>query len=105
MLFTNEDCQAIKDGLNAPYVGVSISTLGGVERNSLMFRVSLDAPETWDNKIFHNSRYMFFALNHKGELDQHNSSHHFRGKKFRKRTVASVAEAIKKINDYLKGVS
>jgi len=91
----------VKEGIHAPYVSVNISTLGGLERASILISLSLDPKEKWINGIYHNSRYLQFNLERDGELECFSGSRHSQGLKFRKTRVKSVQAAIDKINSYL----
>lgn len=92
----------LKDGIRAPFVSVVMSTLGGAERASLMVSVSLDPKETWQNGIFHNSRYFMLSVNRNGVVEQFSSSG--LPAKMRKTRVKSVDEAVRKINAYIQQV-
>lgn len=94
----------IKKHITAPFVSSHYSTLGGEDKVSILFTVSLDHPFTWHNKILENSRYGHFNLERDGSLE------HFSGtfgngveqkKSMRKTKVKSVEEAVRKINQYL----
>lgn len=92
----------VYDGIQAPFKQVSKSTLGGVERTSIMIKLSLDPKESWNNGILHNSRYCMFAYNIDGVLELFSGG--YKMPKFRKVRVKSPADAVAKINAYLKAV-
>lgn len=95
------DADAIKAGLQWPFVQVSLSTLGGDERASVMITVGLDPRESWSNGIFENSRYGRFSYNSDGSLEMFTGS---RGtNKFRKTRANGVQQAIDKINAWASG--
>ena len=69
---------------------------------SIFFHVSCDAPETWINNIFHNSRYGIFHLyTEGGKLKLELSSKGLDTIKFRKATVKSEAHAINKVLQWM----
>ena len=70
--------------------------------DSVFFHVSCDAPDTWVNKIFHNSRYGIFHLyTENGKLKLELSSNGLNTIKFRKATVKSEEHAINKILEWM----
>ena len=83
----------------APHFKRTISTLG---TESVFFHVSCDAPSTWVNDIFHNSRYGIFHLKTEGgKLKLELSSKGLNTLKFRKATVKSEEHAINKILEWM----
>ena len=90
----------VRKNVNAPFVSVQVSTLGGVSRASVMIKASLDKKEKWYNGIFQNSRYFMMSLDRNGELEQF-SSHYKLPKKFRKVRAKSLGDAVVKINKYI----
>lgn len=100
MIYTKEDAARLKELLNAPVVRVSLATLGGVHRASLMVCLSLDERDTWQNGILENSRYAHFSVTsgeHKLEL----FSGGLRSVKFRKCNAESVPQIAEKINGWI----
>jgi hypothetical protein len=87
----------VSKGIHAPYVNVSISTLGGVDRASLLIKLSLDPKEKWGNGILQNSRYAMFRVDRPGTVELFSG-----GGKFRNANVKTLDDAINKINDYIK---
>jgi len=85
--------------VKAPYVYTQLSTLGGPDKASIIIKGSLDAKSKWLNDILHNSRYFMIRLDIDGTLELF--AKHFQMPKLRKSTVASVDDAIAKINKYL----
>ena len=84
--------------IKAPYVNVSISTLGGKGKYSMMLTFSIDAKEDWSNKILENSRYAKMSLDIDGTLE------HFSGKgigKFRKAKAKSMDDVATKLNKFI----
>lgn len=55
--------------LDFPYIRAQVSTLGGENRPSVMVALSFDAPDTWKNGIYENSRYMRFHISHTGTVE------------------------------------
>ena len=83
----------------APHFVRSESTLSA--STSVFFHVSCDTPDTWVNKIFHNSRYGIFHLHtEKGKLKVELSSKGLNTAKFRKATVKNEEQAIEKIRSW-----
>ena len=72
---------------------------------SVFFHVSCDAPESWINGIFHNSRYGIFHLKtENGKLKLELTSKGLNTDKFRKATVKSEDHAIEKIRTWVSKV-
>jgi hypothetical protein len=94
--------QKLKDGIQAPHKNIYKSTLGGIERTSIMITLSLDPKEEWKNGILQNSRYCMFHYNVDGSLEQFSRQYNL--PKFRKTRVKSVDDAIAKINAYINTV-
>ena len=97
-----EVCGYFKEKINAPYVGCSISKLGGDERASILLHLSLDPKESWNNGIYHNSRFMIFSFERDGGLES--IAQGFRPH-FRKARSKSIEEALSKINGFIKKVN
>ena len=69
---------------------------------SVFFKVSCDAPESWINGIFHNSRYGIFHLHSEGgKLKLELTSKGLNTEKFRKATVKSEEHAINKVLEWM----
>ena len=68
---------ALKRDVKAPYVNAYVTTLGGADRPTVMFTISLDPKEKWANKILENSRYAHFSLEHTGYVSQFTRSRGF----------------------------
>jgi len=90
----------VKSKIDAEVVRASISTLGGDERASLMLAIGFDPKEEWANNIFENSRYFRIRINRDGTMEQFVQNG--MKKKLRKTRVKSIADAIKKLNNYIK---
>ena len=100
--------------IDAPFVNVRKSTLGGEHRVSLMVWISLDDPSTWSNGIRENSRYVSLHIGNNGEIELISDSGRkghggmmektTLSKRFRKTKYKSFEDAIDKINKYLDGV-
>lgn len=83
----------------APHFKRSTSTLGS---ESVFFHVSCDSESTWQNGIFHNSRYGIFHLHtENGKLKIELTSKGLNTEKFRKATVKSEEGAINKILQWM----
>jgi len=98
-----EVCQQLKDGIKAPAVGVSHSTLGGKDRVTILMSVSLDKREDWKNQIFENSRYFRLSLERNGRLQLFVKS----GIpiKLRSSVCNSIEMCIAKINKYINEIN
>ena len=92
--------QRMAKEINAPFVQVSVSTLGGKHRPSVMLKISLDPQDTWQGAIFHNSRFSNWSISHIGEIEQFTISHTVKPK-FRKARFKTHDEVIKKINAWI----
>jgi hypothetical protein len=94
----------LKSAFNVPYSCVYVSTLGGIEKASIIIKLSLDDTSQWNYSIYENSLYFSFHLDYTGELETISKSYKIE-KKFRKCTVKTIDEAIIKINKYIKEIS
>ena len=84
----------------APHFHRSESTLAN--STAVFFKVSCDAPSTWINGIFHNSRYGIFHLHSEGgKLKLELTSKGLNTEKFRKATVKSEEHAINKVLEWM----
>ena len=84
----------------APHFKRSESTLSS--STSVFFHVSCDAENTWQNGIFHNSRYGIFHLKtENGKLKLELTSKGLNTNKFRKATVKSEDHARNKILQWM----
>ena len=84
----------------APHFVRTQSTLS--MSDSVFFHVSCDNPNTWQNRIFHNSRYgIFHMYTENGKLKLELSSKGLKTIKFRKATVKSEEHAINKILEWM----
>lgn len=94
----NEALLQIKSNLSPypfKYIGGSISTLGGMNRPSIMLRVSLQSKDEWKNGIFENSPYAHISISYNGTMEM------FSGciqPKLRKTQVKSTHEVISKLH-------
>ena len=85
-----------------PYKHVQASILGGLERASIIVRVSIDPQNKWKNGIYHNSRYAMFHLSSNGALELF--SRRYDMPKMRKAKAKTLGDAVKKMKDYLRKV-
>ena len=86
----------------APWVVTKISMLGGDENVCILIHVSLDEKSTWINGIVENSRRFMVDFTCHGVLNQFIKERELPN--FRKRTVNSVDDAIKKLTEYVKKI-
>jgi len=107
-LFNAETAPAVveqlKGGIKAPYVNAQVAALGGPENVSIIFTVSADPKESWNNGILENSRYGKFYLHNDGSVEQFSGA--FAGWKqpnraVRSRNVKSVDQLIQTINSHI----
>lgn len=92
--------------LFAPFVEVRLAPLTSINNPhpTLSVRVSLDAPGTWTNSIFENSRQGLFFVHQRedGRATVELVAHGLRRKgSFRKATVASTEKALAKIQAWI----
>jgi len=92
--------QEIIEKINAEYKAITISTIGGVENVSIILHLSIDKKETWQNGIFHNSRYYILHIDKNGIIENFSCSHMV--KKLRKKTVKTLQEALDYINNKIR---
>ena len=94
--------------ISAPWKMVTMSTLGGESRPSIILKLSLDKKGDWARGILHNSRYMMFHIHSDGNVELFSSGLKFKQEnkpKFRKTRVSNTNQLISKINTYIKLVS
>ena len=94
----------IQKGINAPVVQVTTSSLGGVERMSIMVKFSMDKEAAKGGTAWHNSRHANLRVDIDGSMEMFMASHKFGIKKMRKAKIKSAKDVIKKINDWIKKV-
>jgi hypothetical protein len=112
MLHTQDEVGEITEGLKnlVPYVSVRLYTLGGADRASILFTVSFDARETWQNGYLENSNYRRFHWLQDGTLDDFSGhsgpSAGFKiAVKFRKTKAADVSAVLSKIGKFISDVN
>ena len=85
---------------SAPYFYRSETHLA--DHHSVCFKVSCDPEKSWENGIYHNSRYgIFFLREESGKLKLELTSKGLNTNKFRKCTVKSEEHAINKILQWM----
>jgi hypothetical protein len=96
----------IQKGINAPVVQATTSTLGGVERMSIMVKFSLDKEAAKGGTAWHNSRHANVRVDIDGSMEmfQKGGTQIAGIKKMRKAKFKSAKDVIKKINDWIKKV-
>jgi hypothetical protein len=99
---TDKWIKEIEKGIDAPWIQVRKSTLGGDENVAIMIKLSLDAEKDWNNKILHNSRYAMISLGANGNLEMFAKGRQM--KNMRKTKIKSAKDAIGKINTWIKKV-
>ena len=84
-----------------PHVKVSKMTLGGDERVTVFAHLSLDAPKTWSNNIYHNSRYLIVSFSRDGIIKETSSFSSRETKtKFRKSRFKDLKGAVAKLKQW-----
>ncbi len=92
--------EKLQAGIKAPYVKVYKSTLGGIERPTVMITVSMDSKETWAYGIIENSRYFKMSYQKDGTMEVFTAQYRMNSK-FRKTKAKSIDDAIAKINKFI----
>ena len=87
--------------LRAPYFHLKRSDLNN--NKTLYIYVSLDDPETWMNKIFHNSRYLILSFD--GNCIECISKHHTLPTFRKSSKVKSTNQVQDYINKYIGKIS
>lgn len=96
----DETMKKMKMKINAPYISIQKSALGGKERTSIIITLSLDPKEEWENRILHNSRYLMWHISRDGTMELFRRGFVIKTK-FRKQKAKTIDMVIKKINDYI----
>ena len=90
----------IEKGIDAPWIQVRKSALGGDENVAIMIKLSLDAEKNWPHRILHNSRYAMISLGANGKLEMFAKGRGLQN--MRKTKFKTVKDAIQKINIWIK---
>jgi hypothetical protein len=98
-MLTQKDVEEIQEGLKSvfPYVKTQLSTLGGIERASILVTLSFDSKETWANDILHNSRYAMFSIHSDMKIEKFSG---YQTPKFRKANYKSNSDFITKLKEW-----
>lgn len=103
-LFTKEDiddaAKQIQNKIKAAQIKCKPDASYGKYRSNITIFLSLDKKSQWQNNIYQNSRYSTFILYSDGQLMQLSKDYKLK-QNFRKSRVASVEDAIKRINRYI----
>ncbi|HNC58659.1 MAG TPA: hypothetical protein PLP33_24750 [Leptospiraceae bacterium] len=100
MIYTAEHAKELQEKLQAAHVRVTLSTLGGVERASLMILICLDEKSTWKNEIMENSRYArFTAGSLENKLELFSGGHKLA--KFRKCHTPNIDKMAEKLQKWV----
>jgi hypothetical protein len=91
--------EKLQAGIQAAYVRVYKSTIGGQQNASILITVSLDSKETWNYDILENSRYFRMHYLQNGSLEVFSGS--YKLTKFRKTRTKNPDDALAKINKYI----
>ena len=100
MPYTQVDADTLRAALapHAPVVSVSLSTLGGADRASLLIFLSPVPRDQWANGVRENAPHAHLSLDHRGSLE------HFGGYgmgKLRLSRGNTVAKAVERIAAFL----
>jgi len=105
-MITLEEVTGLRDKVETelkarfPFFRTNISTLGGVDRASIMITFSLDARETWAGGIKENSRYFNVHIHNTRtsyEVENYISP---RGLKMRSFKTMNLDEVVVKLNRF-----
>jgi len=99
IVYTSEDVAYVKSNINSPFCTCRISTLGGVEHNSLLINLSLDDRNKWYNGIFENSRFMKVYVDEKLVVEQ--IIHSYETNRLRKKRCKSIKDVVEYINTWI----
>lgn len=94
----------LSNNINAAFIHVNVSTLGGESSASAMIKLSLDPKSDWQNGYFENSRMLYFSLERNGTLKNFVKSHKISGKAMRQCHATSLEDAVDRINKYIEKV-
>jgi hypothetical protein len=95
-----EEMKNSVDKINAPWINISYSELGGKERGDFIISLSLDKKEDWKYGIKENSRFYHFHMEYTGKLFVF-SNYSSKAPKFRKCNWKSVQDVIDRINRHI----
>ena len=95
-------CKELEEGIKAPVVKTTYSTLGGSENVSILILISIDEKKDWPNGMLENSRYTRLYLERNHVLEQFTNGRCFAQKKLRKSRPKTIKDVIKKLNTYIK---
>lgn len=98
-----ELAKKLKTEINVPYINAKVSTLGGLNRPSVMVAISIEPKENWKNGIFENSKYLRFHITYDGIIELFTKQYTI-PEKFRKSRFKSIDEAFNKINTYVEKI-
>src|ERR1035437_2833216 len=100
---SQELAKRLKTEIDAPFVSAQISTLGGVNRPSVMLAISIEPKENWKNGIFENSKYLRFHITSDGIIELFTKQYTI-PEKFRKTRFTNIDDAITKIKTYVEKI-
>ena len=93
----------IKKGIDAGWVSVGSSTLGGDENVAILIKVTVEPEKDWPNKILQNARFGMIRIATDGTMEMFASDR--RVKNMRKTKIKSAKDVVNKINTWIKTVS
>ena len=103
----SENVQSVKEEIEnallkmVPWSKVRVDTLGGKERPSIMFNISLDPKEDWQNGIYQNSRFAQFSLSYNGRAEQFSGGSRRQKWSMRSGKVKNVQDLLKKLQKFV----
>ena len=93
----------IKKGIDAGWVSVGSSALGGDENVAILIKVTVEPEKDWPNKILQNARFGMIRIATNGTMEMFASDR--RVKNMRKTKIKSAKDVVNKINTWIKTVS
>ena len=93
----------IKKGIDAGWVSVGSSTLGGDENVAILIKLTLEPEKDWPHKILQNATYGMIRIATDGTMEMFASDR--RVKNMRKTKVKSAKDVVSKINVWIKKAS
>lgn len=109
--FSESDTEDLQKKIKAPWVQVYVSSLGGVEKQTIMIRLSWQPKDEWKQGILQNSNYAMFSVYQDGTVDQFQLSvydarmQRMKVSKWRKTRVKSMDDFVTKLNAYVAKVA
>lgn len=109
--FSESDVEDLQKRIKAPWHQVYVSSLGGVERQTIMLRLSWQPKDQWKQGILQNSNYAMFSVYRDGTVEQFQLAvydarmQRMKVTKWRKTKVKSLDDFVTKLNAYVEKVA